>query len=216
MSAVRHPPGRDGRLWLRRRLATARRGADLLDRKLRILRREEQRFAALAERTAGEWDRSCREAETWFLRAAVVAGVQGVRPDPALPAADVDVVWQSVMGVRYPASAAVRVPPSHPQPPVDATAALPVAREAYRAAVQAAVAHAVADAAVRVVSAEIETTRTRVRAIRDRWVPRLEDALSALELALDESEREDGVRLRWAAGRSGGGGGRARGWAGRE
>ena len=31
------PPGRAGRLWLQRRLETARRGAGLLDRKLRIL-----------------------------------------------------------------------------------------------------------------------------------------------------------------------------------
>lgn len=198
---LRHPPGREGRLWLRRRLTTARRGADLLDRKLRILRREEQRFVALADRTRGDWELHCREAEQWLLKAAVVAGDQAVRPDPALAVAQVDVVWQAVMGVRYPASAAVRAPDPHPQPPVAGTAARPAAAEAYRAAVQAAVAHAVAVAAAEVVSAEVATTRGRLRAIEDRWVPRLEQALQALELALDESERADAVRLRWAAGR---------------
>lgn len=202
MSATpRHPPGREGRLWLRRRLTTARRGADLLDRKLRILRREEQRFVALADRTRGEWELRCREAEEWLLKAAVVAGDHAVRPDPALGEAEVEVVWQAVMGVRYPDSAVVRAPGRHPQPPVAGTAAVPAAAEAYRAAVQAAVAYAVAAAAAEVVSTEVATTRGRLRAIQDRWVPRLERALQALELTLDESERADAVRLRWAAGR---------------
>ncbi|HSO55578.1 MAG TPA: V-type ATPase, D subunit, partial [Actinomycetes bacterium] len=48
------PPGRAGRLWLRGRLATAERGLDLLDRKLRILRREQERLRLLERRTAEE------------------------------------------------------------------------------------------------------------------------------------------------------------------
>ena len=49
------PPGRAGRLWLTRRLAVARRGADLLDRKLRILLSETARLRDAAARTATEW-----------------------------------------------------------------------------------------------------------------------------------------------------------------
>lgn len=45
------PPGRAGRLWLRRRLAAAERAVELLERKLRILRAEQDRLALLAQRT---------------------------------------------------------------------------------------------------------------------------------------------------------------------
>lgn len=199
MTAVHHPPGRAGRIWLRRRLTTARRGADLLDSKLRILRREEQRFAVLAERTRAEWEASLAEAERWLLRAALVGGQRGVRADPGTAPAGVEVTWASVMGVRYPSRAAVRLPEEQPRSPVAATAALPMARAAYRRALEAAVAHAAADGAARVVAAEVTTTRTRLRAIEDRWVPRLEQALAGLEASLLEAETADNVRLRWVA-----------------
>ena len=42
------PPGRAGRLWLQRRLQVARRGADLLDRKLRLLADELGRLRTLS------------------------------------------------------------------------------------------------------------------------------------------------------------------------
>ena len=41
---ARIPPGRAGRMWLRRRLATAERGREQLDRKLRILLPDLQRL----------------------------------------------------------------------------------------------------------------------------------------------------------------------------
>ena len=52
---ARVPPGRAGRIWLRRRLATARRGRDQLDRKLRILQPELQRQRIRAARSHEEW-----------------------------------------------------------------------------------------------------------------------------------------------------------------
>ncbi len=51
---------------------------------------------------------------------------------------------------------------------------------------------------LQVVAAEVVTTRGRLRAIEDRWVPELEAGLHALDAALDELERAEGVRLRWA------------------
>lgn len=53
------PPGRSGRLWLTRRVQVARRGADLLDRKLRILQAELDGRRAAAAQTAAEWERCC-------------------------------------------------------------------------------------------------------------------------------------------------------------
>jgi vacuolar-type H+-ATPase subunit D/Vma8 len=46
-------------------------------------------------------------------------------------------------------------------------------------------------------------TRRRLRAIQDRWMPRLEEAGRAVAEALEEQEREEGMRMRWAAERLG-------------
>jgi V/A-type H+/Na+-transporting ATPase subunit D len=58
----------------------------------------------------------------------------------------------------------------------------------------------VALGAARVLDDELAATRFRLRAVQDRWIPRLETAASALDLALAEAEGADAVRLRLAAG----------------
>lgn len=198
---VRHPPGRGGRLWLQTRLATAHRAAGLLDVKLRLLLREQQDLEARAAQTEQEWLRACAEADRWLLRAAAVGGQRALR-SPDGGTAEVEVRWGSVMGVRHPVGAACRFPPEVTAvTAVAGTAAVPLAAAAFRTALQAGVAHAAARAAADVVAAEVTVTRTRLRAVQDRWVPGLEQALHDLELGLDEQERADALRLRWAAGR---------------
>ncbi|KAE8762208.1 V-type ATP synthase subunit D [Georgenia thermotolerans] len=204
MATVHAPPGRAGRLWLQHRLGTARRGADLLDQKLRILRVERERLALHRERTAAAWAAALGEAEAWMLRAALLGGERAVRLATATAPATVHIGWEEPMGVRYPAEAACTVPEPPADGPPAGTAALVTARERYRRALEAAVEHAAAEAAVRVLEAEEAATRRRVRAIEDRWIPSLEAALAELELRLEEDERADGLRLRWAAARAGG------------
>jgi V/A-type H+-transporting ATPase subunit D len=58
--------------------------------------------------------------------------------------------------------------------------------------------HAAAARAVRVIEAEATATRYRLRAIRDRLIPGLEQARAQVVLALDELERADAARLRLA------------------
>ena len=55
------------------------------------------------------------------------------------------------------------------------------------------------DTAVRVLEAQETATRRRLRAIEDRWIPRLQQALTELQFKLEEDEHNDAVRLRWAA-----------------
>jgi V/A-type H+-transporting ATPase subunit D len=190
------PPGRAGRLWLTKRLAVARRGADLLDRKLRILLRETSRLTDVAARTAAEWDRCCADAERWLLRASMLGGERAIRLAVGDSAADVTISYAVTMGVRHPDGATCRIPAS-------ATwdgPALATAREAHGRALEAAVRHAAAAAALRAVEAETLATRYRLRAVRDRWIPRLEQALAEVTLALEEQELADSARLRLAAG----------------
>ena len=66
-------------------------------------------------------------------------------------------------------------------------------------AIEAAAAHGAAAAACRVIDAEIDDTRRRSRAINDRWIPRLAQALSRVTRSLDETEREETIRRLRAA-----------------
>ena len=189
-------PGRAGRLWLVRRLQVARRGADLLDRKLLILTGELGRLRESAARTAADWDRCCADAERWLLRAGMLGGQRAVRLAAGGQAANVTISYRLTMGVRYPASAECLTPASDTwDGPV-----LTGTRQAHGTALAAAVRHAAAAEAVRVIEAEMLATRYRLRAIRDRWIPRLEQALTEVTLAIEEQELADAARLRLAIG----------------
>jgi V/A-type H+/Na+-transporting ATPase subunit D len=190
------PPGRAGRLWLQRRLQVARRGADLLDRKLRLLAEELGGLRDTAARTAADWDRCCADAERWLLRASLLGGERAVRLANDGIVADVTISYRVTMGVRHPADATCIIPaPVTWDGPV-----LTETRHAHAAALSAAVAHAAAAEALRVVEAEALATRYRLRAIRDRWIPRLERALAEVTLAIEEQELADAARLRMATG----------------
>ncbi|HET6966109.1 MAG TPA: V-type ATP synthase subunit D [Acidimicrobiales bacterium] len=196
---VRVPPGRAGRLWLQERLGVARRAADLLARKERLLQAEERRIGADAEDAAREWVEAWREAEAWTGRAAVLGGDADLvryRAAGGNPAAAARVGWHNTMGITYPSGSGVVLP--DPPPAAWANAALPRAAAANRQAVASALRHAAAAYARSQVQAELAATRRRRRAVTERWLPELERALSELEARLDELEREEHVRSRWA------------------
>lgn len=199
---LRQPPGRSGRAWLTRRLAIASRAAALLDQKRRALLAEERPLAAEAAEAAVEWERAARAAERWATRAAVLAGERqvGLVQAHTRSPARADVRWRTWMGVTSPESASVLPGRAGPSA-LGGTAALDVAAARYAAAVEAGVRHAALSRALELVRAELAATTARQRALERRWVPLLTDALSRLETALDEQEREDGARSRWLHGR---------------
>ncbi|HZC41670.1 MAG TPA: V-type ATP synthase subunit D [Streptosporangiaceae bacterium] len=189
------PPGRAGRLWLVRRIAVASRAADVLDRKLRILTAELDRLRGEAERTSQEWDSRCRQAEQWLLRAVLLGGERAVELAPATAEAELTISYAVTMGVRHPAGArCVTGRPAGWEGP-----AVAQARQAHQAALTAAAQHAAARAALAAVERETSITRYRLRAVRDRWIPRLRDALAQADFSLEELERADAARLRRAA-----------------
>lgn len=190
------PPGRTGRLWLQRRLRVAERGAELLDRKIRILRAELDRQRDAAAQAAADWDRCRAAAERWLLRASLSGGERAIRMAADGRLADVTISYSTVMGVRHPSGTSCVIPePGTWDGPV-----LAGARRAHQAALRAAVRHAATEEALRLVEAETLATQYRLRAIRDRWIPRLEQALAEVTLAIEEQEIADAARLRLAAG----------------
>lgn len=204
MTALRHvPPGRAGLVYLRRRLTVAERGADLLDTKLRILQEEERRFALQVQRTEKVWVEAAREADRWGLRAGLIGGARGLRLADSERLGEIDVEWRSTMGVAHPVHARYR-------PPVlDYTTPEPISDPVWRSqrahvtALAAAAEHAAATTAHQAIARELEATRRRARALRDRWIPMMRQATAERRLRMEEQEHDEGVRLRWAARRKG-------------
>ena len=195
MSRIRVPPGRAGRLQLDRRLAAARNGADLLDRKLRILTAELADLRQAAAHTEREWQALAAAADQKLLVAALVGGQRATRLAMPRGLAGVEFSHAITIGIRHPASGSYAAPPG---PDPWASLAVDEARQAMRAALAAAVDHAAAARAAQLIEAEAAATRIRLRAIRDRLIPRLEQARAELVLAIDEQERGDAIRLRLA------------------
>ena len=92
-STISIPPGRSGRMWLRRRIATAEQGRDQLDRKLRILVPEQQRLRLQAARMRRGWEDACAEAGTWLLRATLLGGQDTLRAMTPAATVDVEITW---------------------------------------------------------------------------------------------------------------------------
>ncbi len=195
----RVPPGRAGRLWLRARLRAGRLATDLLGRKLVILHVEEDRLRRLAEPAQARWRQAWRLADAWMLRAGMLAGARELSLSRRAEPAVVSVSWANVMGVRYPTEAVCRIPSASVADRGPGSAAMVEAGVAFEDALRAATEYAAIDTARRIVEADITVTRRRLRAISDRWVPRLEEALRELSRELDENERAETFRLRWAA-----------------
>ncbi len=198
--ARRPPPGRAGRLWLAERIEVARRGGQLLEQKQQLLRREQRRLTELTERTDRDWRARAADADAWNARVLVAGSRDDLRrAAPSVAFAAAQVGWTNRAGVTYPSTASTVLPSV---PALAGSATLGEAAEAGQRALDAAVRHAAATMARRRVDLELLATVRRLRAIRDRWLPRLQAQLDQLDVRLDETEREETTRLRWAGQRS--------------
>ncbi|TCC21607.1 V-type ATP synthase subunit D [Kribbella sindirgiensis] len=188
--------GRAGRLMLTARLATARRAVDLLDRKQRALAVECERLELIAGRATETFERTALLATRWLRRCTALDGERTVLDSAPRAAAEVVVGYDVTMGVRHPTTADVTF---GPEPDLAGSSALVEAMRAHRTALAAAVRLAAARRSVALVSEELALTRQQQRALELRWIPELERRLTVLLQRLDESEREENLRLRWAA-----------------
>jgi V/A-type H+/Na+-transporting ATPase subunit D len=198
---LRTPPGRAGRPWLIHRLAVANRGARVLDDKRRALLRERARLAVLVEETRSAWEDAARAADAWHRRALLISGRRSLDlaafyvTEPA----DVRLSWRRSLGAWLPADPQVTIPPTPDLIAPGGSSAVRYAASAYGRAVEAGARYASARLALERVEHELASAIRRLRALERRWIPAHEDALAALALALDETERDDAVRSRWFA-----------------
>lgn len=189
--------GRAARLRVERQLAVARHGEELLERKQRIVQAEHERLLALSDNLRDDWERAAATASTWAARAAALDGwpaIEAASPaDPATVRVDVG----DVMGVELPEDGTVDIPA---RPLAPGSSCLVNAATTADAALRAAIDHAVARRATITVHAELVATRTRRRAVEHRWVPQLEERLARIRHGLEELDREENLRVRWAMG----------------
>jgi V/A-type H+/Na+-transporting ATPase subunit D len=202
--ALRIPPGRAGRTWLLGRLEVAHRGAELLDRKRRALLAEHAQVQAQVEQARRDWDDAMARVDTWTLRAGIVDGAgrlellaRHVRDRPSL-----ELSWRNLMGAHIPRAEAIDVPDPPDVSALGGSSAAVLLAQACADAVRAGAQYAIAERAASELWAEQTRAARRLRALRRRWIPQHEQALVALELALDEAEREQAIRVRWLVGRA--------------
>jgi V/A-type H+/Na+-transporting ATPase subunit D len=195
---IRLPPGRAGRLTLLRRLAVARRGRDVLEQKRRALLHQLLELDVLLVAARREWEERAREAELWWQRAAILAGERPLELACASVRghAEVRITWRNALGVVYPSHATV-TGPAVEDFPAGGSSALAYAADAHRRALDAAAQLGATEIAHERTERELRATAQRLRAIERRWIPEHERALQALEIALDENDRDEAARVRW-------------------
>ncbi len=193
--------GRVSRLRIERRLALARHGATLLDRKQRILADELDRLSLHAQTATEQWEEAARTAAVWLQRALALDGALALTEARPADAATVEVHGDVTMGVAYPAHATCTIPMG---PPGGGSSALTLAVRAHREALARAVVAAAAERAVRLVTAELAATRRRQHAVESRWIPRLEEELATVHRLLEQQDLEETLRIHWAAENLGG------------
>ncbi len=198
---LRVPPGRAGRIWLVERLQIARRGAELLDRKRRALVSEQARARADAASARHAWEDAASRVALWSDRAAILdgAGRLELLANHVRLAASLELGWSNLMGARIPRLVDITVPEPPPLSALGASSATVMLARACGAATAAAARYAVAQRVEAAVSAELTLAARRLRALEQRWIPQHERALAQLDLALDESQREQAARVRWVA-----------------
>jgi vacuolar-type H+-ATPase subunit D/Vma8 len=183
-----------------RRLEVARTASEVLDEKRRALLRERARLEALVPGARDVWEGAAAEAAMWLERASVLSGER--RLELARfhggAQAELHVEWRNSLGVLVPEDPVLTIRDATGVVGVGGSAALPIAAAAHRRALEAAVRYAALRVTFDRISNELALTTRRLQAIERRWIPQHEGALAALELTLDEGEREDAARTRWA------------------
>ena len=207
--ALRIPPGRAGRIWLVGRLEIARRGAELLDRKRQALLRERRRVRGEAEAAQEAWQQAAAVAATWSSRAAILDGAARLEllARHARTPAWLQLSWRNLMGARLPTIESLAAPDPPSLSAFGGSSAAVLAGHACADAAVAAARYAVARRAELELSVELQRASRRLRALQERWIPQHEAALAQLDLVLDESQREQAARARWATRRPQPGGG---------
>lgn len=185
----------------RSRLALAREGRALLEQKRDALLREFYRDVRTVvaqheelEAAASAARMALDTAHVWLGQEQVAAAAVAAEGDIA-----VDIETTTVMGVVVPTVSSrdlVRSPAARDRSPLVSGPSLELVAERFEEELTIAIRLATLEARVRRLAREIRRTSSRVNALRTRVIPALEADTRAIELGLEQREREDRFRLK--------------------
>jgi V/A-type H+-transporting ATPase subunit D len=185
----------------RARLTLARQGRQLLEDKRDALLRELHREIRVAVAARRELEAAATEARQAVEAARVRHGAATLAAAGAAAQAEIgiDVRFTTVMGVPVPEVAPrslVRRAGERGRDPLATGPALEAAAERFEEELTIALRVATMEARLLRLAREIRRTSSRVNALRTVVIPRLEAETAAIELALEQREREDRFRLK--------------------
>ncbi len=190
------PPTRARLLELRRRLAEARAGHAMLERKREVLQREVWGLLRELGHLEGDVRERFEGAYAALREARLSMGSQGVAWAALAPAARTDcrLEARSVMGVALPLVRLRLEPLPLPYSAFGTDVTMDLARQRWLEVGAVLGTWSETYGSVWRASAELARTQRRVNALENLIVPRYEAAIAAIEAALEEQDRETFLR----------------------
>ncbi|MHB1295575.1 MAG: V-type ATP synthase subunit D [Anaerolineae bacterium] len=198
MALLKISPTRSNMLVVKQRLALAREGYRLLDKKRDVLIMEILRLIQDADKAQTEVERQFRTAYATLQEARAAMGTERVRRIALMRSQEVDVrvTPRSIMGVLVPTvefqSPVTRVPYGFG----DTSVVLDQARLEWAAVLELMEQLSQTVTTVWRLALELRRTQRRVKALENIFIPSYEETLSFIQETLEEKDREDLFRLK--------------------
>jgi len=204
MERIEMPATRSNLIRLRDELAFAREGLDLLDRKKEILVHQITSLSARADRVRQEVNRGLaeaygrlREAKVEFGESMVESAGLGLKAGERLSIRE-----KSLMGVVLPL-VAIDLPPLRPSYGLYATGkSIDATGAAIHRVMETAGELAEVEVSIERLMAELKKTLKRINALAHIYVPAYQTTVKAIEITLEEKEREALFQLKRIKSRS--------------
>jgi len=200
MARLKISPTRSNLISTRQRLALARKGHDLLDRKREVLVMEIERMIDDAGRVQQQVQEQFRRAYTSIEGARAIMGTERVRRMALARPKEVDVhiTLRSVMGVEVP-SVSYQVPKRGPLYGLgDTSVLLDQAQQKWGDVLALMGQLAQKVTTVWRLALELRRTQRRVNALENIFIPSYEETVTYIEDTLEEREREELFRTKLA------------------
>jgi len=194
----RIPPTRMNLLRIKRSLRIAESGREILEKKRDILMVELRNFLYDLQRTREELNEALSEAFSYIERAAVHLGVEKVEriAESISKPIEFDVDYRSIMGVTVPK---VKLKGEKPEPDygfLGTNIHLDLAFKKFYALLDLICRLAELEESVYRIAGAIESAQKRINALKHVHIPRYRKLVKEMEMALEEREREDFVRMK--------------------
>lgn len=182
-------------------LALARQGRDLLERKRAVLMQELLNVAGAVMQSSDALQKAAVEARQALARAEAVAGTEAVHAAALAARSELPLQVETVtlMGLKVPRIERKHVSRSmlaRGYSVTNESITIDEAAAAFEAEVDAMLQLAEVELRLTRLTAEIQRTSRRLNALDYTLIPQLEAEYKAIQMALDERERGDHVRLK--------------------